>query len=63
MSSELLLAFALFLVIEGIFPALNPSLYRQLLQQILNTKNEQNLRVFGISLMLFGALMIYFIKH
>lgn len=54
-------AFALFLVIEGIFPFVNPQGLRGALRKI-GELTDQQLRVAGLSSMLLGLLLLYVIK-
>jgi uncharacterized protein YjeT (DUF2065 family) len=52
------LALALVLVIEGLFPFISPSGWRQTFQQVLQLKDGQ-LRFFGISCISVGAFLIW----
>jgi uncharacterized protein YjeT (DUF2065 family) len=52
------MALALVLVIEGIFPFISPSGWRQTFQQVLQLKDGQ-LRFFGISCISVGAFLIW----
>jgi len=55
---ELLVAFALLLVIEGVMPFLNPGALRQAL--ILVAKlDDKTLRFAGLTAMVVGCLLLY----
>lgn len=58
MASELLIALALVLVIEGLLPFISPSGYRSAVEQ-LSSLPDQSLRGFGLILMLFGVVLLY----
>jgi len=55
------IAFALFLVFEGLLPAINPQLYRQLVQ-LISDRDDKKLRIIGIAMMALGAFIIYIVK-
>ena len=61
MLSDLWIALALVLVVEGLLPALNPRGYRRMLQ-LLGAKDDRAIRVMGLILMVVGAVAIYFLK-
>ncbi len=54
-------AIALLLVIEGIFPFLNPQGLRDALRKI-GELTDQQLRIAGLTSMLLGLLLLYVIK-
>ncbi len=54
-------AIALLLVIEGIFPFLNPQALRDALRKI-GELTDQQLRIAGLTSMLLGLLLLYLIK-
>lgn len=58
MWDELLRAFALVLVLEGILPFLSPSAWKKYIFQILQISNR-SLRVAGLGMMVIGVLMLY----
>lgn len=58
---ELLAAFALMLIIEGILPFLNPAALRRALSRAMRM-NDQMLRFIGLSSMLAGVILLYLIK-
>ena len=60
MWQDLGVAFALFLIIEGIVPFINPAGLRALLQAI-NQLGDQQLRFAGFTSMLLGLLLLYIV--
>ena len=56
-----LLALAMVLVIEGIFPFLNPSAYRRFLEQ-MTQMDDHTLRRIGLGMMVVGAITVYLLK-
>lgn len=58
---DLGVALALFLVLEGILPFLNPNGVRRLLETIANL-NDTQLRFAGLSSMLLGLVLLYAMK-
>jgi uncharacterized protein YjeT (DUF2065 family) len=61
MSDNLLTALALMLILEGILPFLAPSLWRETFQRIVQMADGQ-LRFIGLSSMLSGLLLLYFLR-
>ena len=61
MLSYWLIAFGLMLVIEGMMPFTFPSLWRETLRKLSQLQDRQ-LRFIGLSLMLAGVLVIYWVK-
>lgn len=59
--SEILTAIALLLVIEGMLPFVRPGLYKQLLAQIARVSDSQ-LRMYGLSAMIAGILLLFFMR-
>ncbi len=59
---ELVIAFGLFLFIEGIFYALFPAKMKSMLKKIDLVKDSQ-LRLGGLIFALIGFIIIYFIKN
>ena len=59
---ELIIAFGLFLFIEGIFYALFPSKMKSMLKKLDLLKDNQ-LRIAGIGFAILGFIIIYFIKN
>ena len=58
MSSTLLTAFALMLVIEGVLPFLVPSLWRDTFRRLTEMSDGQ-IRFIGLTSMLAGVLLLY----
>ena len=58
MSSTLLAAFALMLVIEGVLPFLVPTLWRDTFRRITQMSDGQ-IRFVGLSSMLIGLIILY----
>lgn len=54
-------AFALFLVLEGILPFLNPHGVRRMLE-IITGMSDAQLRFAGLTSMLLGLLLLYAVK-
>lgn len=58
MWQELLRAFAIVLVLEGILPFLSPLGWKRYVQQMLTVPNRV-LRVIGLGMMLAGIILLY----
>jgi uncharacterized protein YjeT (DUF2065 family) len=58
MDKVIWLAFGLVLVIEGFLPALNPGIYRRMVQ-MMGERDDRTLRIIGLIMMMAGALLIY----
>ena len=54
-------ALALVLVLEGLFPAISPTLYRRMVQ-LMSEKDDAGLRRIGLVMMGLGAVIIYLVK-
>ena len=61
MNDILWIAFALFLVFEGLIPAINPQLYRQLVQ-LISEQDDKPMRIIGFSMIVLGAVIIFIVK-
>lgn len=61
MWDELLAAFGLMLVLEGILPFLSPSALRQSLLRMAQLE-DRTLRSVGLGSMLLGLLVLYFFR-
>ncbi len=61
MWDELLAAFGLMLVLEGILPFLNPNALRQTLLRMTQLE-DRILRFVGLGSMLLGLLVLYFFR-
>jgi uncharacterized protein YjeT (DUF2065 family) len=60
--SDLLAALALYLVLEGILPFLNPQAMKRVLTT-MTTFSDRQLRVWGLASMLAGALLLYWVRR
>jgi uncharacterized protein YjeT (DUF2065 family) len=58
---EILTAVALLLVIEGMLPFVGPGSYKQLVAQIAGLGDNQ-LRAFGLTSMIAGLLLLFFVR-
>lgn len=61
MWNELLVAVALVLVLEGIFPFLAPEKFKQALSQ-LDELSGQTLRIAGLASITIGVLLLYILR-
>lgn len=61
MLSYWLLGLAMMLVIEGLIPFLFPDLWRETFRKLVSLTDGQ-LRFVGITAMLFGLLLLYWVK-
>lgn len=61
MFGDLLLAFALVLVLEGLLPALNPDGWRRAVEQ-LGALPDYAIRRFGIVMIVAGALLFHLVR-
>lgn len=59
--SDLLAAFALYLVLEGIIPFLNPAAMKRAMAVFMSME-DRRLRVAGFASMLFGLLLLYIVR-
>ena len=58
---DLWAAFALYLVLEGLMPFLNPGAKKRTLLQLAGLE-ERKLRIAGLASMIAGALLLYFVR-
>jgi len=58
---DLLSAFALVLIIEGLMPFISPSAYKKNMAQMLQL-NDNNLRVIALGSMVVGVFFLYLIR-
>ncbi len=58
MGTTLLMAFALMLVIEGLFPFLAPKVWRETFRRLMQLSDGQ-IRFFGLSSMLAGLILLF----
>ena len=61
MLQDLMTAFALLLIIEGLLPGLAPLKWQNFLQEI-SRMNPRTIRTVGVGCMLTGALLLQFFK-
>ena len=59
--ADLLAAFALYLVLEGILPFLNPQAMKRVLTAMA-TFSDRQLRLWGLASMGAGMLLLYFVR-
>lgn len=59
--SDLLAAFALYLVIEGIMPFLNPPLMKRVMLTFVQSSDRQ-LRVSGLISMVAGLVLLFLVR-
>jgi len=59
--ADLLAAFALYLVIEGILPFLNPQAMKRVMASLANFADTQ-LRAWGLISMSAGIMLLYFVR-
>lgn len=58
---NLLAAFALYLVLEGITPFINPQALKRVMQEFIKLSDRQ-LRIAGLVSMLAGVTLLYFVR-
>jgi uncharacterized protein YjeT (DUF2065 family) len=58
---DLWAAFALYLILEGLMPFLNPGGMKRTLLQLAQLE-ERTLRIAGLVSMIAGALLLYFVR-
>lgn len=61
MTDSLLTAFALMLVIEGLMPFLLPGAWRDTFRRLIEM-NDGQLRFIGLTSMIAGLLLLYFVR-
>jgi len=62
MLSDLWVALALMLVLEGVLPALSPRNYRRAMLSMAQM-DDRSIRTAGLTLMVVGAVLVYWLKH
>lgn len=62
MWSDLWVALALLLVLEGVLPALSPRNYRKAMLGLAQL-DDRSIRIAGLVLMVVGAVLVYWLKH
>ena len=61
MWQDILTAFALYLIIEGMIPFINPAFFRRAVSRIAEL-GDNNLRTTGLTVMALGLLMLYVVR-
>lgn len=61
MSDALWMALALLLVLEGLMPAINPSGWRRMFEQILGLQDHQ-IRLAGLLSMVAGLVLLWLVQ-
>jgi uncharacterized protein YjeT (DUF2065 family) len=61
MWTEILTAVCLVLILEGIFPFINPNGYKSMMRQLLDFE-DKSLRVVGLVIMLVGVVLLSIIR-
>ncbi len=59
--SDLLAALALYLVLEGVLPFLNPQAMRRIMLSLANIA-DAHLRLWGLVSMSLGLILLYFVR-
>ena len=59
--ADLFAALALYLVLEGVLPFLNPRAMKRVLTTMV-TLSDRQLRLWGLASMLAGALLLYLVR-
>lgn len=62
MWQDILTAFALYLVIEGMIPFVNPDGFRRAVSQIAQL-GDNNLRLAGLAAMVAGLLLLFLVRQ
>lgn len=62
MWSQLLIAFALVLVVEGILPFISPRTYRDVVEQMARLP-DRTMRFTGLGCMVVGVVILYVVRH
>jgi len=60
--ADLFAAFALYLVLEGVLPFLNPQAMKRVLTAMA-TFSDRRLRLWGLASMAAGVLLLYFVRR
>jgi len=61
MLRDLMLAFALVLVLEGLLPALNPRGWKSAVEQVAQA-SDQTIRRFGIVMLIAGVILFHVVR-
>lgn len=60
--SDLLAAFALYMVLESVLPFLNPQAMKRVLTT-MTTLSDRQLRLWGLASMVAGVLLLYLVRR
>ena len=60
--ADLFAALALYLVLEGVLPFLNPQAMKRVLT-MMATLSDRQLRLWGLASMAAGVLLLYFVRR
>ena len=60
--SDLLAALALYLVLEGVLPFLNPQAMKRVLTT-MTTLSDRQLRLWGLASMVAGVVLLYLVRR
>ena len=58
---DLLVAFALYLILEGLMPFLSPPAFRGFVQRI-SAMSDSSIRITGFTVMLLGLVLLYLVR-
>ena len=58
---DLLAAFALYLILEGLVPFFSPAAFKRFMQNMLSMPDSV-LRSFGLGSMIAGTVLLYFVR-
>ena len=61
MWQDILTAFALYLIIEGMIPFVGPDLFRQTVARLAEL-NDNHLRATGLTIMAVGLIMLFVVR-
>jgi uncharacterized protein YjeT (DUF2065 family) len=62
MWQDILTAFSLYLIIEGMIPFINPAFFRRAVSRIAEL-GDNNLRITGLTVMGIGLLMLFVVRQ
>lgn len=60
--NEILTAFALVLIIEGLLPFASPRRYRQMVAQLV-ALGDNHIRTVGLVIIVVGLVLLYIVRH
>ena len=60
--TDLLTAFCLYMILEGIIPFIAPQRFKEFLKSIENVP-ESSIRTMGLIMMMLGLISLYFIRN